>query len=173
MLIAKTYKVLGMNFSVIAKQELKKVIVLTSGFTSIAALAKSSNLRNIKKVNSIPEVSKAIDDWIKGDLSTITNVKVVQTGPIFYANAWKQMRTIKPGKLISYTTLAKKSGNKLAVRAAGTACAQNKIALFVPCHRIIRSDGSIGNYAYSVTTKRKLLAHEIGPQISLKQALQK
>ena len=169
MLIAKTYKVLGMNFSVIAKQEQKKVIVLTSGFTSIAALAKSSNLRNIKKVNNIPEVSKAIDDWIKGDLSTITNVKVVQTGPIFYANAWKQMRTIKPGKLISYTTLAK----KLAVRAAGTACAQNKIALFVPCHRIIRSDGSIGNYAYSVTTKRKLLAHEIGPQISLKQALQK
>ncbi len=56
--------------------------------------------------------------------------------------------------------LAQKAGSPAAVRAAGTACGRNAIAPIIPCHRIIRSDGSLGNYGYGVGKKSWLLRHE-------------
>jgi methylated-DNA-[protein]-cysteine S-methyltransferase len=70
------------------------------------------------------------------------------------------MRKIPAGKTISYSELAKWAGSPDAVRAAGTACANNLIALIVPCHRIIKSNGEIGNYGYGVKIKKLLLTHE-------------
>ena len=52
------------------------------------------------------------------------------------------------------------AGSASAVRAAGQACARNKVAPFVPCHRILRSDGTLGGYAYGLPVKAALLAHE-------------
>ena len=70
------------------------------------------------------------------------------------------MRKIPSGKVITYQTLARKAGSPAAVRAAGTACGRNAIAPIIPCHRIIRSDGSLGNYGYGVGKKSWLLRHE-------------
>ncbi len=70
------------------------------------------------------------------------------------------MRKIPAGKVITYADLAAKSGSPAAVRAAGSACGRNAIAPIIPCHRIIRSDGSLGNYGYGIRKKEWLLRHE-------------
>ena len=70
------------------------------------------------------------------------------------------MRKIRPGKVLSYSELAERAGSFAAVRAAGSACAKNAIVLVVPCHRIVKTGGALGNYAYGVNTKEWLLRHE-------------
>jgi len=70
------------------------------------------------------------------------------------------MRKIPAGKTLSYADLADRAGSPAAVRAAGTACGRNLIAPIVPCHRIIKSGGALGNYGYGLGTKEWLLRHE-------------
>jgi len=70
------------------------------------------------------------------------------------------MRKVKAGAVITYSDLASRAGSPAAVRAAGTACAKNAIMLVVPCHRIVKSGGALGNYAYGVNKKEWLLSHE-------------
>ncbi|MGB3953022.1 MAG: MGMT family protein, partial [Solirubrobacterales bacterium] len=61
---------------------------------------------------------------------------------------------------VSYATLAGMSGRPRAVRAAGTACGTNAAALFVPCHRVLRTDGTLGGFGWGLHVKESLLAHE-------------
>ena len=70
------------------------------------------------------------------------------------------MRRVNAGKVISYADLAEKAGAPAAVRAAGSACANNAIMIVVPCHRIVKTGGALGNYAYGVDKKEWLLSHE-------------
>jgi len=70
------------------------------------------------------------------------------------------MRQIPPGQTWSYAELAAKAGRPDASRAAGSACARNLVAPFVPCHRVVRSDGTLGGYYYGLPVKEWLLAHE-------------
>lgn len=63
-------------------------------------------------------------------------------------------------QVISYKELAKLAGNQNATRACGSAMAKNKFPIIIPCHRVILSDGSIGNYAFGVKIKQQLLHHE-------------
>lgn len=78
----------------------------------------------------------------------------------FQRRAWRAMRRIPPGETRSYHQLAKMAGYPGASRAVGTACARNPVSLLIPCHRVIRSDGSIGNYAWGVERKATLLRVE-------------
>ena len=68
----------------------------------------------------------------------------------------------RPGAPISYTVLAARAGIPGAARAAGAACAANLVAPVVPCHRALRSDGSLGGYYYGLARKEWLLRHEAG-----------
>ncbi|TRZ55346.1 MAG: methylated-DNA--[protein]-cysteine S-methyltransferase [Streptomycetaceae bacterium] len=113
-----------------------------------------------KSVKSIPVISDLIKDYFDGDLSAINAIKVQQKGPPFSQAAWKSMRKVSAGKVISYADLADKAGAPAAVRAAGSACANNAIMLVVPCHRIVKTGGALGNYAYGVDKKEWLLSHE-------------
>ena len=70
------------------------------------------------------------------------------------------MRSIPPGQTWTYAELAAKAGRPAAVRAAGQACARNLVAPFVPCHRVLRSDGTLGGYFFGSETKQRLLDHE-------------
>jgi methylated-DNA-[protein]-cysteine S-methyltransferase len=67
---------------------------------------------------------------------------------------------VKPGQPVSYTAFAALAGRPAATRAAAQACARNAVALFVPCHRVLRSDGSLGGFRWGLHVKRWLLAHE-------------
>jgi methylated-DNA-[protein]-cysteine S-methyltransferase len=107
------------------------------------------------------DVAEKVLAYFDGDLHAIDDVAIAYraTGP-FRTKAWDAMRAVKAGSTISYTQLAATAGNPNAVRAAGSACASNPIALFVPCHRIVRSDGSSKNFLYGLECKATLLAHE-------------
>jgi len=139
-------------------------MLLASGFSSFAKLqAQLENIdqeRRTTTVKRIPIVSDLLNDYFDGDLKALDGISVRQPGERFSQSAWKAMRKISPGKTISYADLAKKSGSPDAIRAAGSACARNLIALVVPCHRIVKSGGALGKYAYGLGVKEWLLRHE-------------
>lgn len=81
-------------------------------------------------------------------------------GTAFQEAVWRELRAIPPGETRSYAEIAAAAGNPKAVRAAGSANGANNVAVLIPCHRVIRSDGSLGGYAYGLEIKRKLLERE-------------
>jgi AraC family transcriptional regulator of adaptative response/methylated-DNA-[protein]-cysteine methyltransferase len=81
-------------------------------------------------------------------------------GTAFQEAVWKELRKIPLGQTRSYADIAAAVGQPQAVRAVGTANGKNPVAVLVPCHRVIRSDGSLGGYAGGLDRKRKLLAAE-------------
>ena len=142
----------------------KESVLLAAGFSSfeqlkqrLAAADFELGFRTAKSVNGI---SDYFHDYFAGDLKALEKIKVRQPGGEFSQNAWRAMRGTKAGKTISYAQLADKAGSPAAVRAAGSACAKNLIALVVPCHRIVKTGGELGNYAYGLKNKEWLLRHE-------------
>ena len=106
------------------------------------------------------KVSDLIAQWAGGNLTALNKIKVQQTGSPFQQECWKAMRAIKPGTTLSYAALAQKTSSPGAVRAAATCCAINLVAPIIPCHRIIKSDRTLGNYGFGISLKKKLLIHE-------------
>ena len=89
-----------------------------------------------------------------------TTVEVAQDGTAMQTAGWAALRRIAPGHPLSYAEFAAALGQPSAVRAAASICARNAPALFVPCHRVLRSDGSLGGFAWGLDVKRSLLARE-------------
>lgn len=139
-------------------------LLLASGFSNFkdlsAQLEAEDQNRSTKEVKRIPIVTDLIEDYLNGDLKALDGISVRQPGERFSQSAWKAMRKVSPGKTISYGELAKRAGSPDAVRAAGSACARNLVALVVPCHRIVKTGGALGNYAYGLDAKEWLLRHE-------------
>jgi methylated-DNA-[protein]-cysteine S-methyltransferase len=139
-------------------------VLLGAGFRSFADLHQrmddSEFAIGIKDVKSIPIMSELVGDYFDGDLDAINAIAVRQPGSEFSQAVWKAMRKIPAGKTWSYADLAKKIGSPAAVRAVGTACGKNLVAPIIPCHRIVKSGGAIGNYGYGIKTKEILLRHE-------------
>jgi methylated-DNA-[protein]-cysteine S-methyltransferase len=138
------------------------VLALThSGFSNLLSTLSPRELEEkITKTGKVPGVTEKIIDYFDGNLKAINSIKVKQPGGDFSQSAWVSMRKIKVGTMESYADLAFRAGSPAAVRAAGSACAKNKIAVIIPCHRIIKSGGAIGAYGWGVDTKIWLLKHE-------------
>lgn len=81
-------------------------------------------------------------------------------GTAFQEAVWRELQRIPPGETRSYAQIAAAIGRPGAVRAAGSANGANNVAVLIPCHRVVRSDGSIGGYAYGEAIKRELLRRE-------------
>ena len=81
-------------------------------------------------------------------------------GTAFQEAVWAELRKIPAGETRSYAEIATAAGKPAAVRAAGSANGANNVAVLIPCHRVIRSDGSLGGYAYGLDIKRELLERE-------------
>lgn len=81
-------------------------------------------------------------------------------GTAFQQRVWAALRAIPPGQTLSYTELAQRIGAPNAVRAVASACAANTLAVAVPCHRVVRTDGSLSGYRWGVARKRALLDRE-------------
>jgi len=139
-------------------------ILVAAGFTSqdelLCSISKQDRQLESKKVSQIPIISDLVSDYFDGDLRALDGIKVDQEGEKFSQSAWRVMRKIAPGRTLTYADLAKRAGSEDAVRAAGSACARNLIALVVPCHRIVKTGGALGNYAYGLKYKQWLLSHE-------------
>lgn len=83
-------------------------------------------------------------------------------GTAFQQRVWQALREIPAGTTASYTEIARRIGRPKAVRAVAGACAANAIAVAIPCHRVLRNDGTISGYRWGVERKRSLLAREAG-----------
>jgi len=81
-------------------------------------------------------------------------------GTAFQQAVWAQLQAIPPGETRTYAQIAQAVGRPKAVRAAGTANGANSVAVLIPCHRVIRTDGTMGGYAYGIERKEKLLELE-------------
>lgn len=138
--------------------------VLASGWT--AALDEllpqvHPTLRPAELVHGeIGPVADAIVRYHDGDLSAVDDVPVRQRSGTFLEHAWDVLRTVPAGAPVTYTEYAAKAGRPAAVRAAASACARNAAALFVPCHRVLRSDGTLGGFRWGLEIKRRLIEHE-------------
>jgi AraC family transcriptional regulator, regulatory protein of adaptative response / methylated-DNA-[protein]-cysteine methyltransferase len=82
-------------------------------------------------------------------------------GTAFQQRVWQALRQIQVGRTVSYADIARNIGAPKAVRAVARACAANYLAVAIPCHRVVRSDGSLSGYAWGVERKRKLLKREM------------
>lgn len=132
-----------------------------SGFQDLlSSLAQDELEEKISKASRVIGITDKLEDYFDGDLKAINSIKVRQPGGDFSQAAWSSMRKIKAGTVESYADLAYRAGSSAAVRAAGSACAKNKVALIIPCHRIIKSGGAIGAYGWGVDKKLWLLQHE-------------
>lgn len=159
-LLKTSYKTEAGILYLIADQQ----ILLAAGFTGFNELTKRLSpldaSKQSKTVGQIPIISDLIADYFNGDTSALNSIQVRQSGPAFSQSVWKAMRKIPAGKTWSYAELAKRAGSASAVRAVGSACANNLVAPVIPCHRIIKSGGAMGNYAYGGAVKEWLLRHE-------------
>ena len=83
-------------------------------------------------------------------------------GTLFQKQVWRALQKIPLGKTATYTDIAKRIGKPKSARAVAQACAANTIAVLIPCHRVIRSDGSLSGYRWGVQRKEALLEREQG-----------
>ena len=112
--------------------------------------------------------------WVEGALAAIERpasapqLPLDVRGTAFQEAVWRELKRIPLGETRSYADIARAVGQPGAVRAVGTANGSNPVAVLVPCHRVIRSDGSLGGYAGGLERKRKLLeAEQAGRQSEL------
>jgi methylated-DNA-[protein]-cysteine S-methyltransferase len=137
--------------------------VLASGWTADAdaAIARiHPRLRPAKVREGEADAADAVTAYYGGDVTAIDDVEVAQQGTGMQLLGWNALRRIEPGRPLSYAEFATVLGQPSAVRAAASICARNAPALFVPCHRVLRSDGSLGGFAWGLEVKRSLLARE-------------
>ena len=98
--------------------------------------------------------------YFKGDASALDAVPWRASGTAFQLKVWETLCTIPAGETISYRTLAERIGRPTAVRAVGLANGANPVAVVVPCHRVIGTNGSLTGYGGGLPRKEWLLAHE-------------
>jgi len=97
-------------------------------------------------------------DQPSGDVTVPVDIRATA----FQWRVWQALQRIPRGETRSYTQIAAEIGAPRAVRAVASACARNRLAVVVPCHRVIRADGSLGGYRWGMARKRALLDHEAG-----------
>jgi len=141
----ETFEVFGRPFTV----------TVADGFVVHATFDRVPGVRS-----GIPEtVRSALVRYLAGDLNCLTQVPVLQHGSLFQLRVWEGMRQIPAGEVATYGELAIDVQSPGAARAVGTACGRNQVALFVPCHRIVASNG-IGGYQFGLKLKSDLLEFE-------------
>lgn len=106
---------------------------------------------------TIPDALRA---YAAGDLEAIDDLPVAQPETPFRGEVWRALRQVPAGAAVTYTELASRAGRPSAVRAAASGCANNLVALIVPCHRIVRTDGGLGGYLFGTDIKESLLRLE-------------
>ena len=118
-------------------------------FPNITMTSEKSASHLLSKVlQSIESPKRALD------------VPLHMLGTEFQCQVWRYLQTIPVGETRTYAEVAEDLGRPEAVRAVANACGANKIAVLIPCHRVVRSDGGLGGYRWGVSLKESLLARE-------------
>lgn len=171
----KTYARKGSNMKIeyaITDTALGKMLVARTakGVCAVAfgddEKALSNNLHEEFKNAQITENNANLKDYVEAITANLRGTNKTLDLPLdlqataFQMRVWELLRKIPYGETVSYQAIAEKIGNKNAVRAVATACASNRIALVIPCHRVVRSSGELSGYRWGVERKQKLLENE-------------
>ncbi|MCH9718334.1 MAG: methylated-DNA--[protein]-cysteine S-methyltransferase [Actinomycetia bacterium] len=154
------------HFQVLAGGPAELVVILdedqivAAGFAPVEKLAAAAGLLRQPQRGEVADVAKAWSDYLAGDLAALARPRVQQSGSPVQELVWQELREIPSGEVWAYSEVAARIGHPRAARAVGAACGANRIAPFVPCHRVVAADGSLGGYGYGVQVKQWLLAHE-------------
>lgn len=105
-----------------------------------------------------PEWTRILVDAV--ELGTLADIPVDIRGTAFQERVWRALRDIPRGETRTYSQIAQTVGNPSAVRAIAGACAANPLAVLVPCHRVVRTDGDLAGYRWGIERKRELLRRE-------------
>jgi AraC family transcriptional regulator of adaptative response/methylated-DNA-[protein]-cysteine methyltransferase len=120
---------------------------------------KSQKPKSAIERQKIKEVKLEIESFIAAKLDSFSSNLDLQ-GTEFQKKVWKELKKIPRGETRTYRQIATALACPKAYRAVANACASNKLALFIPCHRVIRSDGSLGGYRWGLALKDRLLKIE-------------
>ena len=144
------------------EQGLVRVAYPNQGHDAVLqALADRVSPRVLHAPARLDRVARQLDDYFAGRRRRFDVPLDWRLSVGFRSTVLHHLATdVDYGRTASYAALAALAGNPKAVRAVGTACATNPLPVVVPCHRVVRSDGAIGNYAGGVDAKRTLLALE-------------
>ncbi|MBS1673956.1 MAG: methylated-DNA--[protein]-cysteine S-methyltransferase [Actinobacteria bacterium] len=143
--------------------------VLSSGWTAdheAILLRLAEKNRPAEVVLGTTRAAAAVAAYYAGDVTAIDAVEVRQFGTDMQTAGWAALRRIAPGAPLTYTEFAVALGKPGAVRPAASICARNAPALFVPCHRVLRTDGTLGGFAWGEDVKRRLLDREAAHAIA-------
>ncbi len=126
----------------------------------VQKIAQDLNLTIIEKANAHLELCAIeLNNYFK-NADTVFTAPLHLLGTLFQISVWEQLLKIPNGKTITYKQQSVAMNNPLAIRAIATANGQNKIAIIIPCHRVIGSNGSLVGYAAGMERKKWLLQHE-------------
>ncbi|MFN8110639.1 MAG: methylated-DNA--[protein]-cysteine S-methyltransferase [Thermoleophilia bacterium] len=120
-------------------------------------LARRLGTRILLAHGRLDPAARELDAYFGGGLREFTVPVDLRLATGFRREVLDELRAVPYGATCSYTALAAAAGRPRAVRAAGSACATNPVPIVVPCHRVLRSDGSLGGYAGGLDVKRRLL----------------
>ncbi|MEA2453113.1 MAG: methylated-DNA-[protein]-cysteine S-methyltransferase [Actinomycetota bacterium] len=135
--------------------------VVAAGFTDVLEELHGypSEADGVEMVSEIPGITDSVDSYFEGDLLAIDDIPVQPAGTERKLLAWAALRTTPPGPM-TYKQLAERMAPPASARSAARACATNPVALIVPCHRFIGSDGKMHGFGWGVEKKVWLLDHE-------------
>jgi len=129
---------------------------------ALAELAEQISPRVLRAPQRLDPVTRELDDYFQGRRVAFDLPLDLRLSHGFRREVLGQLPDIRYGSTRSYAAVAAAAGHRGAARAVGTACRFNPLPIVVPCHRVVRSDGSPGDYAGGVEAKRHLLALETG-----------
>ncbi|MGB0718019.1 MAG: methylated-DNA--[protein]-cysteine S-methyltransferase [Alphaproteobacteria bacterium] len=110
-----------------------------------------------KPNSKIYDFARRLENALKGHWDELSRLPLDPVGTPFQLKVWSAIQQIPVGSVSTYKKLAHKIGLENAHRAAARGCAANKIALLIPCHRVIRSNGTLGGYRWGLKRKEELL----------------
>lgn len=136
-------------------------IKITGTENAITSLdfVENEERNNMDIPDVLVECVKQIDEYFQGYRKDFS-VKIQLEGTDFQKKVWNELLKIPFGKTVSYMDIAKSIGNEKSVRAVGKANGDNKIAIIIPCHRVIGSNGNLIGYGGGLWRKEWLLKHE-------------
>ncbi|AEV95866.1 methylated-DNA--[protein]-cysteine S-methyltransferase [Pediococcus claussenii] len=111
------------------------------------------------------DAATQIIDYLNGKRDNFNLKLDIESGTKLQQEVWNNLQLIPRGTTVTYTELAKRVGHPDAVRAVASAVGKNPLMVVIPCHRVIRKDGSVGEYRGGSAMKRRLLAMESGTKL--------
>jgi methylated-DNA-[protein]-cysteine S-methyltransferase len=113
-----------------------------------------------RPVNDSADVLRRLHGYFAGDLWALAGIEVDPGGTAFQQRVWRELRKVSAAQTISYGELARRIGTPAACRAVGAANGANPVAIVIPCHRVIGTNGDLTGYGGGIDRKRWLLDHE-------------